>query len=687
MFVSGDYNSRELADKKQLVSMRDSIATRLLMTVFSFYLFITISVTVIHMLAEYTNTKDHILQDFRVYEKTFAPGLAQFLWNVDEVGLQSAVEGILQIPSIVGVKIEDIDGEELSTYGIVPEKDIKGMINEEDNQVKIGTKGVFSGLFFHRFPVNFVTDEGEIIQVGMGTLYSNTGVVIDKVRYGFFFILFNSVVKTIALWVIFLLVSRGMLRRPLVKLTDATEQINLDSLDRANINIETKGNNELKVLEVAFNSMVSKLRRARERTVSLRMFSNKIADFHEISRTFNAAFQEFYKNVEITNAVLYYEYHHQVFHQMQEVDAKYGALNKMPDAQLINEIFTHPDQQVSLLNKLEEDHPVYQHYKNSQHELRGSHFLFMRLPRYKGYLVCLHRAADQLPFDGSDVEYVRSMANEMKIAQDNIQTIREKARMEGELKTAAAVQNHLFPKSHPQVDNLLIDAYFQSASETGGDWYGFITEIQNHLYVLIGDVTGHGTPAALVTATASATCRAVEEMYYEGNKMIQPVDFMHHLNKAVFYAGYPNFLMTFFISCINLETGEMTFSNAGHNFPFLLKSNGNVRRMLNANTRLGFDLNWKFTEDTLTLEEGDTLFFYTDGLIENTNPEDEMWGERRLMRFLKQNFEHSPNETLKKLIAETDQFYRNQPIEDDTTVVICKIVKPFRSPVPAKNES
>ena len=101
--------------------------------------------------------------------------------------------------------------------------------------------------------------------------------------------------------------------------------------------------------------------------------------------------------------------------------------------------------------------------------------------------------------------------------------IRANARMEEELKTAAAVQNSLFPDEIPQSETYQLASFFESASETGGDWYGFITRAKDSLFILIGDVTGHGTPAALVTATASATCRMLEDRYAQGYEKPSPI--------------------------------------------------------------------------------------------------------------------------------------------------------------------
>lgn len=255
----------------------------------------------------------------------------------------------------------------------------------------------------------------------------------------------------------------------------------------------------------------------------------------------------------------------------------------------------------------------------------------------------------------------------------------EKARLELELETTAAVQKALFPKSLPEVSNLELHTYFASATKAGGDWYGFMTKISGYLYILIGDVTGHGAPAALVTATACATSRLIEtvSVYPSNRRVLTPGEFLGTLNTNIYLTGFPDFLMTFFAVAINLETGLMSFSNAGHNFPVLISADGKLKHLLNVNKRLGDQKHLEFTEQNIQLETGDLLFLFTDGLTENWNPDGEMWGERRLKRLLKSVHPDPVESIVNNVVDEAYQFYDGTPIADDMTIVGCQITAPF----------
>ncbi len=242
------------------VKVKHSIATRLLKVVFSLYFIVTLTVTCIHMVAEYYNARDGVFLELEMFHTTFERGLANEVWNYDEDALKSILQGILDVPIIVGVTIEDNKGTELMEMGLV--LDSSGNLHASENHSPSGTieeNQIFSDLLQYKFGIVFTRSDGKQIEVGTGTFYSRNSIVFEKVRYGFLFIIANSIIKTISLWIIFLLVSRFLLSKPLSILTSATENLNLENLDQLQVDVQTKGQNELKILEIAFNSMVKKL--------------------------------------------------------------------------------------------------------------------------------------------------------------------------------------------------------------------------------------------------------------------------------------------------------------------------------------------------------------------------------------------------------------------------------------------
>lgn len=287
-----------------------------------------------------------------------------------------------------------------------------------------------------------------------------------------------------------------------------------------------------------------------------------------------------------------------------------------------------------------------------------------------------------------EVDFIRTLAQSLAISLDNInfnKELQEKARMETELRTAGAVQHQLLPRELPQLKNLEFASYYKSASETGGDWYGFINEIPNNLYLLIGDVTGHGTPTALMTASANSACRILEELYKIQTNIKptppSPAQILYYLNFVLHETGSPQYQMTLFIGRIDLDTGLMEFVNAGHNHPMIVKADGKVTRLLNCNIRLGEKRNQVFKENQYQLENGDLLFLFTDGLTENPDPDGQEWGERGLLRYLRKQQQPSVHLLINQIVENMNAFLKGNGLEDDVTLLACKVTHPFEKTV------
>ncbi len=248
------------------IPIKNSIATRLLRVVFSFYLVIAISVTLGHMFMEYRHQKKSISRDLRDIQRTFEQGLSIDMWHMDQESLRSTIKGILEIPVIVGVKIQDKAGLAVAIGGIVAKDDIVGEVGQHvdlmglnQEEFSIHRDGIYNfDVFAHQFPLSYSYEE-ESRRLGTATIYSNTTVVFKRVKLGFLMLIINAVLKTTALWLIFLWFSTFLLRKPLASLAAATENVSLENLDSFRMNIETSGRNELTVIEKSFNSMISNL--------------------------------------------------------------------------------------------------------------------------------------------------------------------------------------------------------------------------------------------------------------------------------------------------------------------------------------------------------------------------------------------------------------------------------------------
>jgi sigma-B regulation protein RsbU (phosphoserine phosphatase) len=276
---------------------------------------------------------------------------------------------------------------------------------------------------------------------------------------------------------------------------------------------------------------------------------------------------------------------------------------------------------------------------------------------------------------GALSDSINDMANKIVVYMDEM---KEKARLENEVAVAQLVQSSFFP---PEVELPDIYGYFEPATECGGDWWGFFDD-GDWRVVFIADATGHGVPAALLTATMNC-CKTSLSFILEGRPdfISKPHEILRFMNQAVHGAG-KEIQVTCFVACLNRKTNELIYSNASHT-PSLLFSSAketltkdSFRPLIDANgPRLGQKADSIFTSAKLELSVNDTIFLYTDGLTEADDEEGTRWGERRLLKSLGENGRGTPNEIIQGVLKDFKAYVKERPNSDDVTIVAMKVVK------------
>ncbi|MNK48257.1 Phosphoserine phosphatase RsbU [compost metagenome] len=260
------------------------------------------------------------------------------------------------------------------------------------------------------------------------------------------------------------------------------------------------------------------------------------------------------------------------------------------------------------------------------------------------------------------------MLNELNRQRDEL---REQERMRGELATARRIQQAMLPASAPESGSLNIDFFAESASEVGGDYFDFLPVGEHQMAIAIGDVTGHGVPAALLMAVVRS-CLHTQVLTNH-----RVVDVMKVANNLVRSSSLERQLMTFFYSILDTRTGTLTYANAGHLHPYLYRAaTGEVETLPSASYPLGVRDNASYPEKQVQLHPGDLLVFYSDGIIEAMNPEGEEFGFDRMEGLVRRMGGNSADRFVKDLLSEWRQFAfagKEQPTEDDVTVVAVKL--------------
>ncbi len=268
-----------------------------------------------------------------------------------------------------------------------------------------------------------------------------------------------------------------------------------------------------------------------------------------------------------------------------------------------------------------------------------------------------------------------------------LETRVEMARLESELQTAKIVQEQFFPRDLPQDALLNITSFFQPASECGGDWWGHYKLSERYHMLCIADATGHGVPAALVTAMVFAASSILSRQIATREQIDGALgSFLREVNHTLCASGTGSHTMTLFVAMIDMETGILTYANGGHNFPLVVRKDasnprnarhakkGIRREMLQQmNSPLGIDPASTFGERTIQLDPGDKIFLYTDGLYECKNRAGDQWGKGRFLKAIEAAADMTAEEMKTAVVGAAYAHFAGEPADDDITVVCAEL--------------
>jgi sigma-B regulation protein RsbU (phosphoserine phosphatase) len=248
---------------------------------------------------------------------------------------------------------------------------------------------------------------------------------------------------------------------------------------------------------------------------------------------------------------------------------------------------------------------------------------------------------------------------------------KERRNLESELELAQSVQKMLLPQEIPDMPGLEIAAYSRPAQIVGGDYFDFI-EFSNGFHGLaIADVAGHGVSASLHMASIQALLRTLVPLNKSPSEVMSQVHklFIHNIRFETF--------VTFFIGAFDSSAKALTYCNAGHQPPLVLRKTKSkeksVALLRPTGAAIGLVEKSKFGEKTIDLQEGDLLVLYTDGVTEAMNTHNQQFGRERLETLVRQ-LEHMPvKEVIQKIRLNLEEFSEGKPLDDDTTIVVSRI--------------
>ena len=238
--------------------------------------------------------------------------------------------------------------------------------------------------------------------------------------------------------------------------------------------------------------------------------------------------------------------------------------------------------------------------------------------------------------------------------------------MKEEMRLAYKIQMDLLPSVAPEIEGYDIAGKSIPAKTVGGDYFDFIRITPSCMCVCLGDVSGKGIPAALLMSNLQATLRG---------QVLQdqtPQACVKKSNLLLFKSTDMDKFATLFYGVLNTETHEFHYCNAGHNYPFLIRANGETLRLDVGGLVLGALEDFQFEESSIQFMPGDLLVIFSDGISEATNVRDEMFGEERLERLVAGKRGKTAVELIEAILEEVRDHAELTPQSDDMTLVVMK---------------
>lgn len=259
-------------------------------------------------------------------------------------------------------------------------------------------------------------------------------------------------------------------------------------------------------------------------------------------------------------------------------------------------------------------------------------------------------------------ELLAAIANQLALHIENFR-LRDQDR---ELSRVRELQERLLPAVATGIEGYEVAHAWKPQRSVSGDYFDVIDLDDGQLAVCIGDVIGKGMPAALLMSNVQAAVKAV------ASPEMGPAEVCARVNRVLAGNLAAGNFVTFFYSVVDSRTGELTYSNAGHVPPVLVRADGTLMRLESGGALLGVFKHWRFEQAKIRLEKGDRLVLFTDGITELKDASEDEFGEERLEQFVVRNRTATASALKDRILAEIGDF-SNGAFQDDVTVVVVAV--------------
>jgi len=272
-------------------------------------------------------------------------------------------------------------------------------------------------------------------------------------------------------------------------------------------------------------------------------------------------------------------------------------------------------------------------------------------------------------YDRRELELATGIANQTAMALSNISMQKrmiDQRTLEREMQIAREIQTRLLPRSMPQIENYDCSAMSVPAKHVGGDYFDFIPLPEGKLGIAIADVSGKGVPAAILTASV----RSALQVEVRGGHDL--VEVMNHLNEMVYRDTESNMFVTMVYAMLDPKTGELEYANAGHPYPLLFSSDGNLTELVQGGCFLGIGERMPYLSARAILPPGSILLLYSDGVTDTQANDGNIYGRKRLIATVRNQVGSSSEQIRAAIVKDTADFQGSAEQFDDFTLVVIR---------------
>jgi sigma-B regulation protein RsbU (phosphoserine phosphatase) len=294
-------------------------------------------------------------------------------------------------------------------------------------------------------------------------------------------------------------------------------------------------------------------------------------------------------------------------------------------------------------------------------------------------VIALGPKRSEEPYTNTDKQLLETIASQTGLALENAELlenltaeISQRERFSREIEIAREVQQRLFPQTYPKVPGVDLAGFCRPAQAVGGDYYDYFLLGDGRLALCLGDISGKGISAALLMASLRASLRGIA-----GLQQGDIASLIRHVNNLVYESSATNRYATFFYAELDPAARLLTYVNAGHNAPYILR-NKQAIPLEATGTVVGLLPDAEYAQGTIPMQSGDFLVAFTDGISEAMTRDEEEWGEDRMIANAQELLERSggtctSQQLLDSILSAADKFTSGAPQHDDMTLLICRV--------------